>query len=373
MRRGAALTAVVGVAGFVAFAARSLAQQVDTPIIRPWVASQYWLDYRDGLVRRGLPGAVLRLVSGGRPSGTTVTWVGVGLTVTASLVLLAVAVRVARGATAHRLLLFGALLVSPVTFGHLLRDIGRYDTIVVLALGFFALVPRPGAWRSPIAAAVLGGAVLVVAGGTQELAVGFVLPVAYVWFAWSGERVAPFLAPGLAVSMLSIVARPSAALVEAVIADGKAEDVGLTTTPNTNAVVVLRNGLREQVAFVFDHSTTQMIQSFLVFVLLFAAVALLLHRLVAPTRRLVGLALAQAAVATALCVIGVDYRRWWMLATIGLLCGALHVVPHDDDAPSVAPALRPMAVAACMVVFAALQEVPTESNWFPDTLRNYLT
>ena len=363
-QRGVVVAGLVAGAVAVGLAVRSIVLQLEGgPLVRQWMASQYWLDYRDGLVRRGLPGALLRLLSGGRPDGTVVTWVGAGLTIAALAATVVLVLRAARG----RWLVVAVLALSPITFGMVLRDIGRYDALVVLAFAFFALAPAPRRWPM----AVVAAAVLLVAGGTEEFAVAYLLPLVLLWSGWRGVRLAAVVAPGIAVALLSIVARPSAALVADVIDDARAEGVQASNIPNYNAVVVLRNGLREQIDFVFGHSRTQMIMAFVVFAAFYAVVVVVLRSFVTSDRRLLPLAAWQAGVATLLCAIGVDFRRWWMLAAVALVAGGVRL-PADVREDAV-PAIRPALIGALLLVSAVFQEVPVESFWFPQTMENYFT
>ena len=356
--------AVVATLLALALAVRSLVLQLDGgPLVRQWMASQYWLDYREGLVRRGLPGAFLRSVSGGRPDGTVVTWVGAGLTIAALAAMVVLVVRAARG----RWLVVAVLALSPITFGMVVRDIGRYDAVVILAFAFFALAPAPRRWPMAVAA----GAVLVVAGATEEFALAYLLPLALLWSGWRGARFAALVGPGVAVALLSIVARPSAALVAEVIDDARAEGVHAANIPNFNAVVVLRNGLREQIDFVFGHSRSQLVMAFVVFAAFYGVVVVVLRSFVTSDRRLLPLAAWQAGVATLLCAIGVDFRRWWMLAAVALVAGAVRL-PADVEAHA-EPVIRPALLGALLLASATFQEVPVESFWFPPTMENYFT
>src|SRR5919112_116936 len=138
---GAALTHAV---------ARLLPERGRDPADLPltdYKAANYWLGYRFGFVRRGLPGEILRRVVAGPPTYRHVAVTAVGLSRAAVLSVVPMALQAARRAPRGqpRVAAAGLLLLSPLTCSLLRHDVGRYDAVGVLVLALLAAA-RP-VWR----------------------------------------------------------------------------------------------------------------------------------------------------------------------------------------------------------------------------------
>ncbi|MDP9460533.1 MAG: hypothetical protein M3Q22_09890, partial [Actinomycetota bacterium] len=68
------------------------------PPVTHYKAPGFWLDYRSGFVRRGLPGEVLRRLIGGSPTFDQIQRTGLGLSRAAALSIVPMAVEVAQRA-----------------------------------------------------------------------------------------------------------------------------------------------------------------------------------------------------------------------------------------------------------------------------------
>ena len=299
----------------------------------PYVAPQYWLGYSDGFVRRGLPGAALRVVAGGQPpSYDLVKGVALALTAAALGAVVVLALLLARQArdrlTATAVV--AAVVASPLGLSLFARDVGRTDAVGVAVL--VALVTLP--WRRLAPGVVVAGvAVLTVAAvGSEEFLVAFVLPPALLtlWSALAGRRfraawTTAAVLPALLVAGLSALApAPPAALARAQ-ADARAAGVPgvvpMVGGPHDHdAVSRLGYGLLENVSAYYATTTplrvlvtTAVWAS--VYVLVLGLVWRLLGRAVRD-RAFVLLTTGMALAALALSVIGVDYRRWWALAAV---------------------------------------------------------
>jgi len=360
----AGLVALAVLAATVVLLARRAARP--SPMT-PYVAPQYWLSYSDGFVRRGLHGAVLRALAGGEPPTLVlVNLVAVGLTVAALVAVLVLAVALARRAPDRwtAVALAAAVVATPLGLSHVARDLGRPDTLgVVVAV---VLVTLPWArLPSPVAALAVALATSV-AIGTEELLAVLVLPLG--WLALRRARPGagwrcPTLAvlPGLALAAVSaLLPAPPAALAQA-RADAAAAGVPAPEPlpggpPDHDAVARLGHGLLDNVTSYYATTTAA---SVLVTTALWAALHVLLLGVV---WRLLGRSLSErtfgwlvassAAVALALSVAGIDYRRWWALAAIGALC--LVVLLTRDVVVPAAPVGVGTAVALVVLAVSGL-------------------
>ena len=193
---GVVLAGVVLLATVVALVRRA----ARTDPMTPYVAPQYWLGHDDGFVRRGLPGAALRALFGGRPPTLALAnAAAVGLTVAALLALLVLAVVLARRAGDRwaTAALAAAVVATPLGLSHTARDLGRPDALGVLVA--VVLVTVPWARLPPVLAVVLVALLTSAAIGAVELLAVLVLPLA--WWAlrtafpsWRARALAPTLA-----------------------------------------------------------------------------------------------------------------------------------------------------------------------------------
>ena len=130
--------------------------------VTDYKAPGYWLDYRSGFVRRGLPGEVLRRVAGGSPTYRQMERTAVVLARASALSVVPMAAEAALRAPGGppRAVTAGLILSSPLTCSLLLHDVGRYDAIGVLVLAL--LSTGRAAWLRlplPVSTALLAGAV----------------------------------------------------------------------------------------------------------------------------------------------------------------------------------------------------------------------
>jgi hypothetical protein len=327
------LALVVLVVTVAALARRAAGPQPMTP----YVAPQYWLSYEDGFVRRGLPGAVLRALSGDRPpSRVLVDAAAVGLTVAAVAAVLVLAAVLSRraGSGWTSVALAAAVVATPLGISHFGRDLGRPDALGVLVA--VVLVTAPWARLPlPVAAAVVALLTTVAIGAVELLAV-LVLPLGWLALRQAlpdsrSRQVWPALAvlPGLVLATLSaLLPVPQAALKRAradATAAGVPDPKPLPGGPaDHDAVSRLGYGLVENIT---GYYATTSVLSVLVTTAVWASMHVLL---IGVVWRLLGrswrerafllLVACSAAGALALSVAGIDYRRWWALAAVGALC-----------------------------------------------------
>lgn len=352
-RTGLALTAVVLLAASEAAAARERLRVL--PALNPWIASQYFLDYRDGFVRRALPGALLHLVepAPGRREALLLMLV---LAAAATVALLGLAWCCARLAADRRSALLAAavVLASPLGVPMVLRDAGRYDAVGIVALALLALRRAPG----PLLVAVL----LVAATATEELLLLHLALPAWLLLRHRGAvRALLPLVPAVVVAAASALVRPSAATVADVVGRAAAAGFPVTTAPQSNAVVVLRNGLREELDYVVAAGAGQLLLSTAVLGALFALGVVAVQALLgADPRRAPWLLVTgwYAGAALLLTVVGVDHRRWWALSFAGAVATTVVLRrQHDAERP-------PPAWPWCVVVLSALAcDVPLGPGW----------
>ncbi len=357
---GAAVALVVLVITAAAFVLRSLGAAPMTP----YVAPSYWLGYQDGFVRRGLPGALLRILSGGQaPSLALVNAAAVGVTAAALAALLVLAVVVARPAGDRwtALGLAAGVVASPLTLSHTARDLGRPDAVgVVVAV---AVVALPWARLPPAVAIALLALLTTAAVAAEELLAVLVLPLAWLVVRTTfpaGRRRWPVLAvlPGIAVAVLSSVTpAPPRALARA-LTDAAAAGVPPPTPmpggpADHDAVSRLGHGLLDNMV---SYYATTSVLSLVVTTVVWAASHLLLlgvvWRLLGRDlfeRRFVLLVAGSSGVALALSVAGIDFRRWWALASVGALCVMMRL-PMTKPPRAAVPV--PARVAVALVVLA---------------------
>lgn len=305
--------------------------------LTPYVAPQYWLGYDGGFLRRALPGAVLQLLSGGHaPSYTAARTMGVALSVAAVAAVVLLAVLLARWAgdwwTATTLA--AVVVAGPLGLPLLARDLGRYDAIGVLVLVALTAVP----WtRLPLPVVVLGSTTLTaVAVASQEFLVALVLPVALVavWPALRGRATSRLWAavvalPSLVLAGLSAVLPAPPAVLSSALAAARAAGVppsvplvpGLT---DHDAVSRLAYGFVENVRTYYSILTPAgVVGSAVVWAAVYLVLVGSVWYLLGRSVRERGFVLVTACgglAALALSVAGIDFRRWWSLAALAVLC-----------------------------------------------------
>lgn len=275
-------------------------------------APHYWLDYRGGFVRRGLPGALLRARYRRPPTYDEVARAGLLLSRGAAGALVPVVLRAARGRGPASAVAAGVLLLSPLTLSLLSYDRGRYDGAGVLALGVVAASRQ---LPPPVAAVVAAGAVTA-ATASEEFLLGVLAPPVVVL---TGRRRAPLvLAPAALVAAASLLVPVPAGAVAG--ARQEARDAGVAPAGAMgDALGALERGLVENLVFFRLFEPAAVAGSLVLWAGLYGVTAALLGRLLQPPAGHAALVAAYGGVGAALSVLGTDFRRWWGLALSGLV------------------------------------------------------
>jgi hypothetical protein len=388
---------IIGIVITAGVAASSLLYRTASDAVVPrWQASQYWLDYSGGFVRRGLPGELLAVVVGGVPSYLQMAILALAITVSAVAAVIALIAMVCRsiGSRAAEWAVGGVLMTSPFTVSLVVWDLGRYDGVGVIVLAVTAAWGRSGSARTliPGLAAVCGA--LVAAAATEEFLIAYLAPVAIIAvrarFAGRSPRFAGIagpigiaLGPALLIVLASVLVAPQRAVVEEAIRQAQHAGVRITDRYGTNALVALLQGPADAIALAARVSiTTQVLCLLGCAAFLVGTGWLLWYWSGRPTLASHRLVLAGYCVlAAAMGLVGVDYRRWWGLALMSLL-GCLAIVLARPARPSrPARATRAIAdagpppgrsgriahglVGAVMVVSIAGQLMPVHPSWEP--------
>ncbi|MCF7552078.1 hypothetical protein [Pseudonocardia sp. WMMC193] len=338
-------------------------------VVGGYNASAYWVSYRDGFVKRGLPGAVLETVVGGPPGLLAASVFGAALIVLA-LAALALLVRMtvrAVPAPAHRLVGAALVIASPFTFALVVQNRGRYDLIVVVCLVLAAWLASSRSLPWLRAAGI--SALVAVGAASMEIAFGFLGPLA--------ERIglgALALLPGLAVTAASLIAPPAGSAL--VAASERAAAAGLPiTAAQESSISALGQNLSDALAFTASVSPLSILLCAAVLGGCYALSAYLLWVVTGRVRPRLVLAVVavNALVALVLSAVGTDYRRWWGLAFVATAAGLVLLardvprVPaarHADERP-----WRRLLVAG-LLASAVLQVFPIWPTWEPSASTN---
>jgi hypothetical protein len=361
LRRAAAVLrrTRAGVARFARAAAGLLPRRRTGPAGRTltdYKAPNYWLGYRSGFVRRGLPGEVLRRLVGGTPTFAQAQAAATGLSRAAALSIVPVVLQVVRRAPGWRARTVAAalLLLSPLTGPLLLDDVGRYDAVGVLVLALTA-ASRSVWLRLPAPVGVLLLATAVAAAvASEEFLLAVVAPAAVAATALLDRRsqasarrlllTGLALGPGALVAGASLLqAAPRAALLAA---REEAARAGVGVDPMGDALTALDRSLVENLAYFRLFEPMAIARSLALWAGLYALTTRALERLVGagrPYRLLVGV---HAAVGAVLCVVAADFRRWWGLALMGLLAALALQEPTWSDHQVTAATLTGAAALA---------------------------
>lgn len=321
-------------------------------------APNYWLDYRFGFVRRGLPGEVLRRVVKGPPRYRQVEATAVGLSRAAALSVVPMALQAARRAPRRlpRVVATALLVLSPLTCSLLLHDIGRYDAVGVLVLALLA--GARSAWlRLPLpVGAVLLAAAVCLAAATEEFLLAVVAPAAMaaVTLLAAGRELCferrllllgVVLGPGAVVAGASLlVPAPRAALLAARDEATRA-GVGLADAMG-DSLAALDRGLVENLAFFRLFEPTAVTLSLALWAGLYVITTAVLRRLLGAGRPYRSLVAVHALVGAALCTVATDFRRWWGLALLGLVATVVLLEPAGLEEPVTLTAVAGAAVLA---------------------------
>lgn len=373
VHRAVDVMCVVGILGFLGATAVYANQRRMRPAIDPFTAPQYWVDYRAGFVRRGLPGALLSILGG--PSYRTVAIAGTALTFLAVVGVIAMGIRFCRSGTPpYSRIAFTLLLISPLTISTLIRDIGRYDAWGYICIAFVSLVSVPSERnrRRVLLVVIMLGLASVAA--SEELLMLFVAPATFLLLregSVRGRAAVLVWMPSLLVLAASVLARPSQGFLLATEARAVAN---YSPISHPNSIAFLGYGFRQETDFLLANDKSVLFASLLLCLLFYLVSANLLCVLVDLNVWAAGRAALTsyfAAMATLLCFVGVDYRRWWALALVGFLGATMRI---RERHPVVAP--RPswvVPVAMAMVVLSLLvQNVPLSApSWSLHTLVRY--
>ncbi|WFG44932.1 hypothetical protein [Pseudonocardia alni] len=337
-------------------------------IVSAFHAPLFWVDYGDGFVRRGLPGELLSWSSAGSPDYGLMVAAAIVLAATAALSLLGVAVVLGRAApTAPTAIAVTALvLAAPFTLTLLLRDLGRYDGVGVVAIAIIVLLGiRPGS--APLSTSIVLAVAVAAAAGSEEFLVAFAAPAA-IAAAYrlagdhaGGARLAVvILGPGAVVAAAGLLTRPSPESLASRLAEARTAGVGPSFPAGNDAVTHLGNSVEQQMGVIDRYPPADLIGTWLLCgaaaVSIGAVVWLLLGRPApAPTMLTAGWL---GLVTVTLSLVGVDYIRWWALAFVGLVAFLCLV---DRPARPVPPPIPvSVLVAAAVVVCLAGQRLGIE-------------
>jgi hypothetical protein len=339
-------------------------------------AAGYWLDYRSGFGRRGLPGEVLRRVAGGPPTYAQVERTAMVLARGSASSFVPMAVEAALRAPGRlpRAVAAGLLLSSPLTCGLLLHDVGRYDAVGVLALALLstgrAVWLRP---PLPVGAALLAGAVAV-AVASEEFLLAVLTPTAIA----AVDRLARehrasrtarrwllggVLAPGALVAGASLLVpapRDAVAAARAEAARAGVEPPG----PMGDSLSALERGLVENLAFFRLFRPTAVGLSLGLWAGVYSVTAGVLGTLLGAGAdgRYRRTTTVHALVATALSTAGADFRRWWGLALTGLVSTVVLAEPAGPPEPVPVAAI---AAAVGLAVAGVAFRDPRVHPWGP--------
>jgi hypothetical protein len=359
--------ALAALAAGAVLATRHAVRLLSEPGISRYKAPQFWLDYSDGFVRRGLPGEVLSWFTGGSPTFDQVVASGVAMSLVGALAVVPLALAVARRAPGglRPLLAFTLLVTSPLTLPLLLHDVGRFDAVGVVLL--VALACASGAWeRVPLwVGATAAGAMLAVACATQELFFGLLAPVVlgrtallagYRELGRTRQRIllAGVLAPGALLTAASALVTPGEGSIA--VARFQARNEGVQAPDELgDALDAVDSTVVENLSFFGLFPADSLARTLAVWAVAYLLTALVLGRVLGrgAGRRYGPALLYYAALAGALSVAGVDFRRWWGLALLGL-AGTVVLTRHlaaEREAPAWLRRLPlPVAVAGLAVL-----------------------
>lgn len=298
-------------------------------VIGEWQASQLFISYEYGFVRRGLPGEILALLTDRNPGSGAVASAAVLL---ASAALLAwsflgfvVLKRISAGSP--RLLAAATLVASPFTVSLTIIDIGRYDAVGLVALAVLVGVSERA---RPSVVCVVGAVCVTIATATAEILFAVVGPVAVLacWHASSANMTRRaalssvlIVGPGAMIALASFALQPTEAVMNQFLADALQVRPDIHQGPYANAVSALDQGVERVGAGIFEMAVATLLFETVLFASCYGASVWLLWRLAGqPAQPLFEVAvMGFACVALILTVLGIDYLRWWALAFAGVV------------------------------------------------------
>ncbi len=298
-------------------------------VVGEWQASQLFISYEYGFVRRGLPGEILALLTDRNPGASAVASAAVLLTFAALLAWSFLGFVVLKRISAGwpRLLATATLVTSPFTVSLAIIDIGRYDAVALVVMAVLVGVSRRA---RPSVVCTVGTACVTIATATAEILLAVVGPVAVLaWWRASGtattRRVAQcsllIVGPGAMIALASFALRPTEAVMNQFLADALQVRPDIHQGPYANAVAALAQGVERVGAGIFETAAATLLFETVLFGSCYGAAVRLLWRLAGqPAQQLFEVALIGfACIALILTVLGIDYRRWWALAFAGVL------------------------------------------------------
>lgn len=373
--RSIAAVAIIGTAAVCALLlARALLRGAPAA---PSQASQFWVTYGDGFVRRGLLGEVLTVLAGGPPTAPMVYTAAVvlALAAIAGLTVIVAAVTGAAPTSRSRLLILAILVASPLTYSLLVKDLGRYDAVGVAVLGcLVALVHRVRGTglAGRCASTALVACLVAAATASEEFLLAFIAPACVIamrliWGKRATLAAAVALAPAVVIALASLAHRPSAAfLVDAVDAAHRA-GIAVDATSG-NAITALSQTSAQALSHVLGLSPVTLPLAIALFGGAAVVALYLVWRLLGcpriPELWLAGAVCAATAIAVGL--VGIDYRRWWALAFIGTLSALALLASERTQAAgrtSAVPRWAAVVVGVVVAVSLAGQLLPVEPFW----------
>jgi hypothetical protein len=337
-------------------------------------ASAFWVSYRDGFVRRGLPGAVIETVLGRPPDPTAAAVVAflLVLLVLAALAALTTAAVQATPAARDRVVVAALVLSSPFTFTLAVINRGRYDAVVVACVVVIVLLARR---RTLLPLRMLGISLTVLAGvGSLEISVAFLAPLALLAVVLLGRSTVEracwgtvAVLPGVALAVVSLVVRPSVGMLLTMMDRVSAAGMPLQRSEE-NSISALGQSTRDALAHTAAISPWTILLCAAVLGGCYTLTAFLLNAHLAPVPRRWAAAMVSlyALAALGLSLVGDDYRRWWGFAFVTMVASL--VLLRQGAAPIPAPR-RPEGppgrrlVAVSLLASAALALFPIWPTW----------
>jgi hypothetical protein len=312
-----------------------------------WNVSNYFVSYSGGFVRRGLPGAAFSLfATPNKSSSFTMFWV---LTALSYVGVLASAFVVTRVVARKRYLPFVWLiaLISPFALNALAANednayLGRYDGICALAMvalvlvGWTIRVDHRRALSTHTFVAVSAMTLLVcVATLSEEFTFAFIIPVllacAYRVTVARGVRFGMQLAAipivaGATFAIWSLIARAPQSTID------RAQSAVGARRGAFDAASALGMTLSEERHFVDAFGVANVEFSVTMWFVLFLTICAALWYLIqTPWRWYWASAIYCAVIACAVSQLGIDFRRWWLLALTAQLATAALLRPAERE------------------------------------------
>lgn len=372
--------AVASMVATVALAAHALRHETRKSFVSPYKASAYWVSYADGFVRRGLVGELLSLLTNGSPTRIHAVGLAAGLLVATTAALIFLIGRIAR-TVRHgddRILVIAVMSASPFTFALLVHEIGRYDSIGILAMAALAALARTGETSGVTRLARAGAICALVAVGTagEELLFAFLAPLAVLGLRQLGwteaTRLAPVSAlvtmPGAILAAMSVLLRPSRETLVAAINKANAAGVSVDVV-DENCISTLGQSAVQGLQFTRNMSAWTVLSCAALFGGCYLLATVIIRRLVRPDRLVWVLITVFGVAALGLSAVGDDYGRWWALAFVAVLAGlAILGGPATIDVVERAGASRLVWVLLACAVLAfsvRLQLLNVWPDWDP--------